>query len=68
MYAEAESLYRLALPMLGKRIWFRDPEDCRSLKDCATLLRKIDRNDDAASLEARAEAILKKQLLKVQGK
>ncbi len=56
-YADAEPLYRQALTLRESSFEPDHPEVLRTLEDYAVYLRATDREDKAAALEARAEAV-----------
>ena len=56
-YAEAEPLYKRALPIDEKALGPDHPHVATSLENYAALLRKTGRTTDAAKMEARAKAI-----------
>ena len=58
-YAEAEPLYVRALAIKEKSLWPDHPDVLQSLRNCAALLRKMARSDEAVKMEARAAAIRK---------
>ena len=56
-YDEAEPLYKRALEMMKKSLGPDHPDVAQTLENYAALLRKTGRGDEAAKMEARAEAI-----------
>ena len=56
-YAEAEPLYRRSLTIYEKVLGPEHPDVATSLANYAALLRKTGRADEAAAMEARAQAI-----------
>ncbi len=56
-YAEAGSLYRRALAIREKALGSEHPSVAASLENYAALRRETGRSDEAAKMEARAEAI-----------
>ena len=56
-YAEAEPLYQRALAIWEKALGPEHLNVAQSLENYADLLRKTGRADEAAELEARAQAI-----------
>ncbi len=56
-YAEAEPLYIRSLAIREKALGVEHLNVAISLENYADLLRKTNRNDEAAKLEARAQAI-----------
>ncbi len=59
-YAEAEPLYRRALAIWEKALGPEHPNVAQGLEKYAKLLRKTNRENEAAKLEARAKAICAK--------
>ncbi len=60
-YAEAEPLYKRALFVLTKALGPDHPNVALMLENYAASLRKMNRGDEAETLEARAQAIRAKQ-------
>ncbi len=56
-YAEAEPLLKRALAIVEKALGPEHPDVAASLENYAALLRETGRSDEAAKMEARAEAI-----------
>ena len=56
-YAQAEPLYRRALAIAEKALGSEHPNVATTLENYAELLRKTNRDGEAANLEARAQAI-----------
>ena len=56
-YAEAESLLKRVLAIYEKALGPEHPDMAASLENYAALLRETGRSDEAAKMEARAEAI-----------
>ena len=56
-YAKAEPLYQGALAIYKKALGPEHPGVATCLKNYASLLRKMDRSQEAGQLEARAQAI-----------
>ena len=56
-YAEAEPLFRQSLAIVEKALGPEHPNVATALDNYAKLLRKTNRNAEAAKLEARAQAI-----------
>ncbi|MCH7977655.1 MAG: tetratricopeptide repeat protein [Acidobacteria bacterium] len=56
-YAEAEPLFKQSLTITEKALGPENPNVTSVLENYADLLRKTGRDDEAAEMEARAEAI-----------
>ncbi len=56
-YAEAEPLYQRALAIWEKALGPEHPNVATALENYAALLRETGRNDGAAEMESRANAI-----------
>ncbi len=56
-YAEAAPLYRRSLAIWERALGPEHPDVAQNLKNYAALLRKTGRADEAAEMEARAQAI-----------
>lgn len=56
-YVEAEPLYRKALVIWEQALGSYDLQAALWLEDCAYVLRKLNRNQEAAEMEARANVI-----------
>ncbi len=56
-YAEAEPLYQRSLAIMEKVLGPEHPSVATSLENYAALLRQTARADEAARMEARAQAI-----------
>ncbi|MDH3669747.1 MAG: tetratricopeptide repeat protein [Gammaproteobacteria bacterium] len=56
-YVEAEPLYREALMIWQQAVGSYDLQVALWLEDCADVLRKLNRNQEAAKMEARANVI-----------
>jgi len=57
MYVEAESLYKRAIAIIEKALGYKHPDLLMVLTNYADLLRKMNRGDEAARLEARVAEI-----------
>ena len=60
-YSDAEPVYKRALALYQDAYGADSPKMAEPLKYFASLLRKINRNDEAADLDARAEAVTSTQ-------
>ena len=60
-YAEAEPLFRRSLAIMEKALGPEHPHVAACLENYAGLLRKTNRQSEAAKLEARAKAIRAKR-------
>ena len=56
-YAEAEPFFKRSLAILEKTLGPEHPNEAKALENYAKLLRKANREAEAAKLEARAKAI-----------
>jgi hypothetical protein len=59
-HAEAEPLYKRALAIKDKALGPEHPDTAKVLVNYAGLMRKLNRKNEAAKLEARAKGIRKK--------
>jgi len=59
-YAETEPLYMRALAIREKALGPEHPDTAQVLKHYANLMRKLNRESEAAELEARAKGIREK--------
>jgi hypothetical protein len=57
LYAKAEPLFQRALAIREKALGPEHPDVTKSLEDCALLLRRMGRPEEAAQLEFRAQSI-----------